>query len=180
MVHKAEDLRVGRRVALKFLPDELAHDPTAKRRFEREARSALNHPKICTIHAVEEHFIVMELLQGETMRDVIAAASPIREGNKTRDVIPLKSLLDIAIQTLEGLNAGHQKSIIHRDIKPANIFITSHGQVKILDFGVAKLLETDGPEVKPFSGSDNEATQSLESQPYTYRCSAGHGRIHVS
>jgi serine/threonine protein kinase len=166
VVYKAEDLKLGRRVALKFLPDELAHDLTAKSRFEREARSAsaLNHPNICTIHAVEEHdghpFIVMELLQGETLRDLIAAASPIREGNKTRDAIRLESLLDIAIQTLEGLNAAHQKSIIHRDIKPANIFITSHGQVKILDFGVAKLLETDGPEVRPFAGSESGATES--------------------
>jgi serine/threonine protein kinase len=167
VVYKAEDLKLGRCVALKFLPEELAHDPTAKDRFEREARSAsaLNHPNICTIHSVEEHagqpFIVMELLQGETLRELIAAAGSIRDGNKTeRTAIQLESMLDIALQTLEGMNAAHQKSITHRDIKPANIFITTHGQVKILDFGIAKLHGTDVLDVRASAGSEAGGTRS--------------------
>jgi len=159
VVYKAEDLKLGRRVALKFLPDELAHDPTANGRFEREARSAsaLNHPNICTIHAVEEHeghhFIVMELLEGRTLRDVIA------DWPNSKSTLPLSNLLDFAIQIVHGLEAAHRRGIIHRDIKPANIFITSHGQVKILDFGVAKLVEADVPEGGTSPDSETLATQ---------------------
>ena len=152
LVYKAEDLKLGRRVALKFLPDELASDPIAVRRFEREAQTAssLNHPNICTIYEVEEHdsqpFIVMELLEGETLRDRLASSAAIQE------VLCVDALLGIAIPVAEGLDAAHRKGIIHRDIKPPNIFLTAQGQVKILDFGLAKLSSLA-------SGSDAEETQ---------------------
>jgi serine/threonine protein kinase len=139
VVYKAEDIKLGRRVALKFLPEELTKDPVALARFEREARSAssLDHPNICAIHEFEEHegqpFIVMQLLEGQTLRERIAAAA------SQRTFIPLDEIQNVAIQICAGLEAAHQKGIIHRDIKPANIFITSRGEAKILDFGLAKL-----------------------------------------
>ena len=139
VVYKAEDIKLGRRVALKFLPEELVGDPAAMQRFEREARaaSALNHPNICTIFAVEEYdgqpFIVMELLEGGTLRDMID------EPQTATTPAALRLLLETASQIADGLEAAHQKGIIHRDIKPANIFVTNQGQVKVVDFGVAKL-----------------------------------------
>jgi serine/threonine protein kinase/Tfp pilus assembly protein PilF len=146
LVYKAEDLKLNRPVALKFLPEEMASDSLAIQRFEREAKaaSALNHPNICTIYGVEEHgtqpFIVMEFLEGESLRELISRyAAPEGKGSSP---LPLDRILEIAIQIAEGLKAAHEKGIIHRDIKPANVFVTTRGQVKILDFGLAKVAET--------------------------------------
>ena len=155
LVYVAEDIKLGRRVALKFLPEESLKDPAALARFEREARaaSALEHPNICPIYEFGEHegqpFLVMQLLEGKTLRELLeerrnnTAKSDSREKSGDARALPLNQVLDIAIQIADGLNAAHQKGIIHRDIKPANIFVTSQVQAKILDFGLAKVASSD-------------------------------------
>lgn len=132
-VYKARDTRLERTVAIKFLPRAFGAEPIALHRFEREGRaaSALNHPHICTLHDVGDHngwpYLVMEFLEGESLKDRIACKP-----------VPLPELLDIAVQTADGIQAAHAKGIVHRDIKPGNIFIAAGGQIKILDFGLAK------------------------------------------
>lgn len=164
LVYCAEDIKLGRRVAIKFLPEESAKDPAALQRFEREARSAsaLEHPNICPIYEFGEHegqtFLVMQLLEGQTLRELIASAGP------GKPPCSIHKLIDIAIQILDGLNAAHRQGIIHRDIKPANIFVTTPGEVKILDFGLAKLAYADTGTPQPEQNTNHPPADLLLSR----------------
>jgi serine/threonine protein kinase len=152
VVYEAEDLKLGRHVALKFIPENLAGDPKSLERFTREARAAslLNHPNICTIHGIEDNgghpFIVMEKLEGESLKQCISGHA-----------LETERVLDISIQVADALAASHAKGIVHRDIKPANIFLTPSGQVKVLDFGLAKLVHNVGTD-SDGAAADNSLT----------------------
>jgi serine/threonine protein kinase/tetratricopeptide (TPR) repeat protein len=168
MVYRAKDVKLDRLVAIKFLPDEFGYDPRARERFEREARaaSALDHPNICSIYEFGDHegkpFIVMQLLRGQTLKDLLATTKDPKTCEMVSKSLATDDLLRIAIGICEGLEAAHEKGIVHRDIKPANIFITQRGVIKILDFGLVKLLQREHEES---SSDDGRSYAPLAAAP---------------
>src|ERR1017187_2094286 len=189
IVYKAEDTRLRRKVALKFLPTGMAGHPLALARFEREARaaSALNHPHICTIYDIEEAdgqpFLAMELMEGKTLKRLIeegagqAEVAPGQTGPvRAPPGVPLQNdkLLDLAIQIADGLEAAHAAGIIHRDIKPANIFVTKRGDAKILDFGLAKFIQGPGIPAAPPDDATNRPQGEVPSGQLTSTIEPSH------
>ena len=165
VVYEAEDTRLGRKVAIKFLPDEAKADSEIVQRFLREARviSSLNHPHICTLYDIGDHqgqqFMVMELLDGQSLKDRIA-----------KGALPVEEVLTLGAQMADALDAAHAQGIVHRDIKPANLFITRRGTLKVLDFGVAKLNPSRGGELDSTLGATEQLTTMGTTAPTASTC----------